>query len=364
MEYQHGGDVYSQEIWMDYSANLNPLGLPEAVYRALLRAAGDCSRYPDSQSRRLRAALGERCGVPAQWLVCGNGAADLIFSLVLALKPARAVVPAPTFSEYEQALTAVQCHTRHFYLKEEDGFQMDVPAFCRFLRRESGGSGHGGEREGARMAFLCNPNNPTGLPLSQKEVRQVADTCAEEGIFLAVDECFCDFLEEPESASLVPILKGYPNVMILKAFTKTYAMAGIRLGYGICPDGEVLEKLNRVRQPWSVSALAQEAGLAALGEEEYVAKARAVLSEEREFLRKGLEKLGFRVWPSKANYLFFRDERKIREKALYERLRKRGVLVRSCGNYPGLDGRYYRICVKCREENQVFLRELKEALEE
>lgn len=353
MEYGHGGDIYSQNIKMDFSANINPLGLPEGVREALYGAISQCQCYPDSRCRDLAEGLSLYHSLPKEWIICGNGGADLIFSLVFAQKPERAVLLAPTFSEYSQALKAAGCSITYFDLPPEKGFALDTDEFCSFLKEA--GNLKGG------MVFLCNPNNPTGLTIDRDAVRRIGQVCQEKGAVLAVDECFCQLTEEPEKISGISWLAENPRLFILKAFTKSYAMAGLRLGYGLCSDTELLEKINQVRQPWSVSILSQEAGKAALREGEYRERTRQLIPAEREFLKKGLKRLGFQVWDSKANYLFFFDkERENRE--LYHLLKESGVLIRCCDNYRGLTGQHYRICVKTREENQAFLESLETIL--
>lgn len=368
MEYQHGGNIYTQEVEMDYSANINPLGLPEGVRRALRQCLETevCSLYPDSRCESLRKALGRHHGVPAQWVICANGAADLIFGLVYAIRPKRGLVTAPTFTEYEQALDVTGCRTDHLYLKEENGFRFDIKQLEAQLLRA------GEEGRPYDIVFLCNPNNPTGIPISSELVLSAAAACAGTGALLAVDECFCDFLDAPGRYCVVKELGNFKNIFVLKAFTKLYAMAGLRLGYGLCSDQRLMERLLKVRQPWSVSGLAQKAGEAALGEQEYVIRAKKIIGTEREWLRRELLELGFTVYGSQANYLFFKAD--LGEKGclpeegtgkgdqkgwLYHGLLERRVLIRSCGNYPGLDASFYRICVKTREENERFMEHMK-----
>ena len=216
MEYQHGGDIYSQDIQMDYSANINPLGMPEAVRQALRDCLERevCSLYPDSRCERLRQALGRHHGVEDKWIICGNGAADLIFGLAAALRPVRGLVTAPAFSEYEQALRSVGCRTDYYYLREDRGFALDAAGMCGCVRAAA-------ERgEPYDVVFLCNPNNPTGIPVKKEEVKQLADTCERLGAYLAVDECFCDFLDNSELYSVIPDLARFTHLFVLKAFTK------------------------------------------------------------------------------------------------------------------------------------------------
>ena len=195
-----------------------------------------------------------------------------------------------------------------------------------------------------------------------------------------MDECFCDFLDEPEACSAIPFLGKYPNLFVLKAFTKLYSMAGLRLGYGLCSDGNLLERLREVRQPWSVSGLAQKAGEAALKDLDFVRRTREVVGTEREWMRGELEKLGFTVYGSRANYVFFkafqgegdtgpdspsgRDMQTPPKGWLYHRLLEHKVLIRSCSNYPGLNRSFYRVCVKTREENRRLMEYMGKAVKE
>ena len=362
-KYQHGGDIYSNKVSIDYSANINPLGLPQGVKEELARCIEDpvCCVYPDSRCRDLVKALSDYHQAPEDWILCGDGAADLIFGLAFALKPKKALLLAPSFLEYEQALRAVDCDISLFYLKEENGYRLDVEELCKTLEQTN---------VHQDILFLCNPNNPTGIAVKKEQVLKLAETCEKTGTFLVVDECFEEFLDEPEAYSIIPFLEKLPHVFVLMAFTKIYAMAGMRLGYALCSDEDVLTKICQVRQPWSVSGLAQRAGIAALKETEYVLKTRKLIHEQREKMEAALKGLGYIVYPSQANYIFFK-EKSLEETAekdaeqeekpersptsLYARMLNQGVLIRSCSNYPGLDASCYRICVKTEEENREFL---------
>lgn len=346
MEYLHGGDIYTNRVELDYSANLNPFGPPEGVRRAYLEAVSGISVYPDSRCTRLRTALSGYHGIGTGEVICANGAAELIYLVVQAVKPKRAMVLAPSFLEYGQSLLATGCEVQKFHLEEGSGFTLSVPSLLLNLKERAAAG------KQPELLFLCNPNNPTGLAAKGAPLLSLVQYCEEQGILVVADECFNEFMEEPERFSLMKelCLGRLKRLFILKAFTKVYAMAGLRLGYGLCLDEGLFESMERLRQPWSVSGPAQAAGEAALLETDYVKEARAFVTEERERLRTGLAKMGFYVYPSMANYLFFRDDFK-EEKGLYRRLLKRGVLIRSCGNYEGLDCRYYRICVGNRENN-------------
>ena len=349
----HGGDVYSARQKMnqdplDLSANINPMGMPPGAVRAAADALQQCTQYPDPLCRELRAALAAYEGIPAEQIVCGNGAADLIFRIVAATHPQRALLLEPTFAEYEQALRAMDCSIAYFPLQESEGFVLPE-AFLQQLTPE------------INLLFLCNPNNPTGRTVSPALLQEIWKRCEEAGILLVVDECFNEFLEHPEQNTLKGVLKTGTNSVILKAFTKSFAMPGLRLGYGLCGNGDLAERIFSCGQPWGVSIPAQAAGVAALQEKGYLGRMRRLVQTERRWLSENLVRLGLCVFPSEANYILFRTETEI---PLRERMEQRGVLIRACGNYRGLDNRYYRIAVRGHGENERLIAALKCALEE
>lgn len=349
MELVHGGDWagYRAEFGcdaLDFSANVSPLGLPAGVAAAITNALPTADRYPDPLCRELRAALAGAEGVPADWILCGNGAADLIFRLALAVRPRRALLPAPTFAEYEAALQTVGCAVQRVFLREENEFAV-TEKFIDAVTPETD------------IVFLCQPNNPTGQVTPHALVERLVRRCAECGAVLVVDECFLDFLPDRDAWTAKQFLRDAPHLIILKAFTKLYAMAGVRLGYALCGDATLLEKMRGAGQPWAVSSLAQAAGLAALQETAYAGAVRALIAEQRPRMAAGLRALGLRVMDGQANYLLFRATPDFGEK-----LRRRGAVVRSCANYPGLDAAWYRTAVRTAEENTRLLQIMGEIL--
>lgn len=349
MELVHGGDWagYRAEFGcdaLDFSANVSPLGLPAGVAAAITNVLPTADRYPDPLCRELRAALAGAEGVPADWILCGNGAADLIFRLALAVRPRRALLPAPTFAEYEAALQTVGCAVQRVFLREENEFAV-TEKFIDAVTPETD------------IVFLCQPNNPTGQVTPHALVERLVRRCAACGAVLVVDECFLDFLPDRDAWTAKQILRDAPQLIILKAFTKLYAMAGVRLGYALCGDAALLEKMRGAGQPWAVSSLAQAAGLAALQETAYADAVRALIAEQRPRMAAGLRALGLRVMDGQANYLLFRATPDFGEK-----LRRRGAVVRSCANYPGLDAAWYRTAVRTAEENTRLLQIMGEIL--
>ena len=351
MKQTHGGDWagYQEQygkLPLDFSANVSPLGLPRSAREAAVRALENAARYPDPECRLLRQGLSAHHGVPVQNIVCGNGAADLIHRICRILRPERALVPAPTFGEYEKALQETGCAAERFLLPEADDFRLVAEGFASSIR------------ETTDLVFLCSPNNPTGRLCSREELRLILEACRAAGTVLVLDECFMDFTEDPERNSMTGELAACPELVILKAFTKTYAMAGLRLGYALCGDAALAEKLRREDQPWPVSLIAQEAGIAALQDADYVTELRALITAERQRMEHALHGLGLRVIPGEANYLLFYSS----DAALCEKLCTRGILLRGCGEMPGLDEGWVRTAVRTEAENTVLLAALEEVL--
>ena len=347
----HGGDWAGYRARfgrdpLDFSANVSPLGLPEGVAKAITAALATAHRYPDPLCRALRAKLAAAEAVPAPWLLCGNGAADLIFRLVQAEKPRTALVTAPTFAEYAAALETVGCAVEQHLLTGENDFAVTD----RILDAV---------HPGIDMVFLCQPNNPTGQLTAPALVERLLHRCEAVGAVLVVDECFLDFLPQGDALSAKRLLKNSRHLILLKAFTKLYGMAGVRLGYCICSDAERLARMQAAGQPWAVSGLAQAAGIAALDETAYVAQVRALVADQRPFLAGGLRALGLRVVPGQANYLLFQGPA-----SLGDALMRKGAVLRSCGNYPGLDSSWYRTAVRTEAENRQLLTLLTETLSE
>lgn len=353
MNLLHGGNIYDEKIretcreggaeLLDFSANINPLGMPKSVQDAVVHGLKDAVHYPDPLCRKLKRALAETYGLPEEVFLCGNGGADLIYRLAYALRPRRALLTAPAFAEYEEALRQTETECVFHELRGSLEVRQDIL-----------------EQMDASMdvMFLCNPNNPTGLLTDPDLLLRILKKAERLGILLVLDECFLDFTGQ-EERSLVCYIKKTEHLLILKSFTKMYAMPGIRLGYGICGNRALLERMEAAGQCWGVSVLASEAGIAALGEKEYKKQAVCLVQKERAYLKEELQAAGMQVWDGQADYLFFRAPG-IRD--LYERLLPYGILIRRCGNYRGLDETYYRIAVKDHAANVRFADALKRAV--
>lgn len=342
--YEHGGNGFLYGDVIDFSANINPLGMPREVLAAARKGVGDGTEYPDCHCTLLREGLGREMGMETEWIFCGNGAAELFFHICLALKPRKALLPVPSFQEYAMALGSVNCEIKYSFLREERGFVLQKD-FLEELGPD------------LDMVFLCNPNNPTGLLLEKDFLLEISRKCAQNHIVLVLDECFLDFCGEQEAYSLLSHVENSPHLIIVRAFTKLYAMPGLRLGYGVCSNLSFLRSIKEVHQPWNVSTPAQYAGIAALQAREYKKHSLLRTQEEKAFLLGEMKKyhLPERVYGSSANYIFYKGRA-----SLGQDLLQKGFFLRDCSNYPGLEQGFYRIAVRGHEENKQLIEAWKE----
>lgn len=336
----HGGDIYKNKNMIDFSANINPLGLPRGVKIALTDSIDKSVHYPDINCEALREKLAQKYNINKEYLIFGNGAADIIFAVTIALKPRKSLVLAPTFAEYEQALAAIGSSIIYYNLKEENGFQVNKQ-LLEYITTD------------LDMVFLCNPNNPTGEVIPKPILMKIIKKCKQNNIIIVVDECFNSFIDQNEVESVMKETAKYDNLIVINAFTKLYAMPGIRLGFGAISNKLIHEYIEKSTQPWNVSVLAQEAGIAALDEIEYVTKTKELITKERNYLIRELQQLGYKIYGSKANYIFFKGK-----KGLYEKCLENKIIIRDCSNYRGLNEGYYRIAVRTHEDNEKLIQAL------
>lgn len=332
----HGGDIYAGDVRLDFSASVSPLGTPKSVIDALTRVLPELYHYPDPRCRALVQAIAKFERVPQERILCGAGASELIYTYCEAVRPKRAMVLAPTFSEYAIALQRTGCEIVRHTLAAEQNFDLQEDLLPRL------------SHEGIDALFLCNPNNPTGRLIPGELLEKILLRCRERNIALFVDECFLSLSDGAND--LTPFLPDVPQLFILKAFTKSYGMAGLRLGYGLCADKELLQKMSAAAPPWTISTPAQAAGVAALKNAAFLAENRALIRAERPRLEEELRKLGFWVCPSQVNYILFRGD-----VGLTEQLRARGVAIRDCANFEGLTSGWYRVAVRQYEENEQLI---------
>jgi len=364
---EHGGNIYrladelkiqEREV-IDFSASVNPLGVSKKVKAEIRRQLKYLHRYPDPDAKRLRKRLGQHHAIDPGTVLCGNGSTELICLITKAFSPQRVLVPAPTYSEYERAVHSAmrqdeRAQIQHVVLKAEDGYAISGEEYIHALQRGwSTSASHSNHYSSLpfEMAFLCNPNNPTGRLLKRQDVKKIADAAREHKCYLVVDEAFIDF--SPDD-SVIKEVADNPYLIVLRSLTHFYALAGLRLGYGVFPVN-LIERLQQCSAPWTVNSLAQKAAAAALKDKVYRKESITVIRQEKAFLEKSFRKMGITFFPSDANFYLVKTAVVAEACRL---LRSKGILVRDCSDFQGLDSSHMRIAVKSHRENTAFIREL------
>ena len=343
MENVHGGDIYRNRIDLDFSVNINPSGIPKSVKAALYKAVESCDKYPDIEAQALKEAVSSTLLIPQEQLLFGNGASELFMAAVHALRPKKTMILAPSFYGYEYAAKAVGSEVIYFFLKQENDF-LPQEGLLEALS------------EKIDLLILGNPNNPTGKKLDQTYLRCLLEHCREKNITVVLDECFIEFCEG--ECSMISESKEYEHLLIVRAFTKIYAIPGVRLGYLIGSDPLLLEKIKRHLPEWNLSTFAQKAGIACVKERGYIEETIKYLKDEREYLIKELRAMGIMVFAGEADFILIYTK-----KPLYAYLLTQGILIRDCRNFKGLTEGYYRIAIKSHKDNQRLLKAIGECNE-
>jgi len=345
---KHGGNVFKfasdqgipLESVIDYSANINPLGLSDKVKDALMDL-DDVLNYPDPDYNRLIQSISDYEKVKSDHIVLGNGGIECLFLVAEALKLKNILIPVPTFIEYERAFSKYGS-VNFFY--QDSPFELDLTKVKKALDESEG-------------IVLCNPNNPTGYLIKSQMLYDFLTYAKLHKKRVILDEAFIDFVDDEAEATMVKYLDEFENLVILKSLTKFFAMPGLRLGYLMTSDVELIENIKYNKMPWSINCMANRAGIAALSDLDYIEETKVWIVSERKWFLHELDNLGLKTYNTQGNYIFF--EAKI---GLDDLLKKKGVMIRNCSNYEGLTQGYYRIAIKDRFHNEQLIRDLKEIL--
>jgi len=352
----HGGEIldaagksgFKREEILDFSSSVNPLGPSKKALKAAKNSFKEIPAYPDSNSNELRQAIADHFdGLSKNNVIVGNGSTELmyLFAETFMKKGDTAVIPAPTFGEYESAVRKTGETPK--FVKLDKNFNVEADVFAR-------------EMAGAKIVFLCNPNNPTSILIPTETLKGIIEEALAQDSLVFLDEDFLEFVENEQALSMINKIKAYPNLFILRSFTKIFGLTGLRVGYGIASE-EIINVLLCAKIPWNVNCLAQAAAVVALKDEEHLRVTRELIKNEKAFLSTELEKIkSFKVFPPDANF-FFIDIRKsgLTATELKNKLLRQGILIRDCTSFRGLDEYFIRVAVKTREENGRLIEALK-----
>lgn len=335
--YTHGGDVYSNKIELDYSININPLGPSVDVLKAISEAVCDINKYPQYDAFKLKEKLANTLGVNASSIVLTAGASQGFLSIVQSLSFETATIFYPGFFGYEYAL-----NSRGVNIKREPAQSLYDGSYDIL-------------KEYSDIVFIANPNNPTGKCIDADFLYNLVEKAKERGIVVVIDECFLP-LTSRLNESLCQ--KPFTNLIVVRSFTKTFAIPGIRLGYLICHNENFVNRIKQNLPEWNLSNIAISAGEACLRNIDYINESVELIEAERKKLELELHKLNFEFFPSDTNFILFKGPLD-----LQKRLMDKGILIRDCSNFYGLEAGYYRIAVKNKEDNERFIEILRSLYE-
>ncbi|WP_338471474.1 threonine-phosphate decarboxylase CobD [Niallia sp. XMNu-256] len=327
---------------IDFSANINPFGSPTSVKENWGKLFEGIETYPDPQSTSLKKKLAHFVKIDEKQILIGNGGSEIISLIGRWLAGKKVMIVQPAFSEYERVCAGNGCEVSYFHLTKD--WKVDFDSFKDKL-------------VDIDAVFFCNPNNPTGVFFNKKMIERILGECQKHDCYLIVDEAFYDFVADYQS--LVPFLKDYSNLLLIRSMTKMYAIPGLRLGYMMASPA-LVETLSTFQSHWSVNSMAMKVGELCLAEEEYVHHAIRFMDSQREYLFSFYKKNGFQVTDSKVNFYLLKDLELDDQIPLFRFLLEKGIVPRHTFNFPGLEGRWLRFAIRTTEENQQLLEAMQE----
>ncbi|WP_430885684.1 threonine-phosphate decarboxylase CobD [Fusibacter sp. JL216-2] len=357
MKKEHGGNVYkvSRETGMDikdiidFSANINPLGIPASGKKAIEESIEGLVNYPDPDYIDFRKAIGRLHDLDYASVVPGNGAIDSLFAAVEAVQPKKVLVSVPSFVEYEKAVEKSGAEYVPSYRLEDEAYTFNVDRFINDMKTD------------IDLGVICNPNNPTGDIIGPEDIEKILKHCQSIGAYLLVDEAFMEFAERLGQETCIGLTEKYKGLIVSRSLTKYYAVPGLRCGYLITKDVNILEKLLSKAQPWKLNHLADRFSQSVVFDEAYNSQTGAWFREENSSLKKALDSIpGLKVNDSYANYLFFKYEGGA---DMAKSLLERGIMIRTCHNYDGMGENYFRVAIKDKASNEKLIMALKQICE-
>ena len=378
----HGGNIYKvfreknlKEI-LDYSSNINPYGIPESLKSRIIENLEILERYPDPDYVELREKLAHLNKIDISDIVLGNGATEIIFLFMKVINPKKILIVSPTFGEYERAVKATgisgdtvslsssngdnknienkKIEIEYFELKESDDFKLNIGNLKNELEKKYD------------LLIICNPNNPTGKFLKLAQTEEILKECNKYDTKLFIDEAFIEFLADGMKESIINTEENKKNLFVTRAFTKFFAIPGLRLGYGMYFDKELEQKISEKKEPWSVNNIAEMAGLTVLDDTEYIEKTLKWITKEKIYMYEKLNEIsGIKVYETEVNFITGKiDEKLFSEglnvKILREKMLEQGILIRDASNFKFLDERFFRLAIKDRASNDRVIKAMKE----
>ncbi|BBF45486.1 L-threonine 3-O-phosphate decarboxylase [Lachnospiraceae bacterium KM106-2] len=345
----HGSDlekieaVYhiKKEDITSFGANVNPLGVSFKLRETLASKIDAITSYPDREYTSLRKCISSYTGAELEHIIVGNGSTELISLFIQITHPKKALLIGPTYSEYEREVTLEGGRAHYLSLHEEDGFSLNLDELEDELSQD------------VDLLIICNPNNPTSSVLTRQEMRKILDSCKRKGIYVMVDETYVEFAPSIEDITSIPLAEYYTNLVILRGISKFFAAPGLRLGYAICGNEELLKEINKRKNPWTINSLAAIAGEIMFTDTDYINQTKELIHTERTRICARLAACkDLKIYKPNANFVLCKLLREdITSFDLFETCIKKGLMIRDCSNFPFLDDHYFRFCFMSAEKN-------------
>ena len=327
-----------------FGANVNPLGLSGQVKKDLAEHLDIISSYPDRDYTDLKKAIAAYTNTSPEHIVVGNGSTELISLLISQRAPKRALLLGPTYSEYARELNLVGGTLEYYNLKEEQDFRLDISDLTDTLKSD------------IDLLIICNPNNPTSSAISTADMKKLLTVCRSLGIFVMIDETYVEFAPDIDTISAVSLTTKFDNFMILRGTSKFFCAPGLRLGYGICGNLAFLERMNSIKNPWTINTLAALAGEAMFMDTDYIQTTKDYIQSERTRCIDILSKRdNLKIYPAYANFILVKLLDGTTSFEMFERCIKSGLMIRDCASFHGLDGEFIRFCIQKKEDNDRLL---------
>ena len=337
---------------LDFSGPVNFLGPSPKAVEAVKKYAGRIRFYPDPNPVELKTEIAKYLGhgVDATNIILGNGSIELIYMIAEAFSCGfKAVIPVPSFTEYEKA--ALRVGGEPIFLKLQDNFALDIENVKKAVTEDT------------RIVSICNPHSPSGTLYTRETVLDLVDFCRKKDVIVSVDENYIEFTKKSQDTTMIGYVKKYKNLFVIRSVTKFYGMPGIRFGYGLATES-LIDMLQTVRQPWSINSLASYAVLAAFKDTEFIENTKRTIAKERARFAKMLSEIGgLHVFPSETNFLLVKIRNsKFTSTMLKEQMAKESILIRDCSTFVGLGDSYFRVTVRSSRENSKLVKTLRDIL--
>lgn len=355
-EHFHGSDLEKiEEVYgirkediISFSANVNPLGVSFRLKQTLASHIDAITSYPDREYTSLRKRIAEYVHSDIRNIVVGNGSTELISLFIQITHPKKALIVGPTYSEYEREVAMGGGRSHYFSLTEASEFQLDTSALTDELAHD------------VDLLILCNPNNPTSSVIKREQMREILDYCKRKSITVLVDETYVEFAENPDEVTAIPLTEYYNNIIILRGISKFFAAPGLRLGYAICGNHDLLKEINQKKNPWTINSLAAIAGEIMFTDQDYIAKTRQLISTERTRVCKALDaNSNYKPFQAHGNFVLVKILNKdFTSEDVFDAAIRQNLMVRDCSTFPFLSNKYFRLCFMLPEQNDALLRVL------